>query len=239
VIRPVAQSVDSRAPLAAGRASEIIDLGRGRVLRRVDAAGNPEHEAAMMARARDAGCPVPGVYEVRGDGVVLERIDGPTMAEDARKRPWRFSRHANVLAPLHEDLHRIRMPGTGCSCTATCTGMSPRGPVVIDCANPGAGDAAVDNALTSVRLSTSAGRSGHAFAALLARRVDVRGGLAAAVALRLADRHLITPGRARVMRLSGRGSGEPLLHVTAGLVRPRDALRFKRAPHRDKCLAHE
>jgi hypothetical protein len=76
--------------IAEGRASEILDLGDGSVLRRFKERGDPEREATVMALARGHGYPVPEVREVRGDGLVLERVDGPTMMADCRRRPWRL-----------------------------------------------------------------------------------------------------------------------------------------------------
>jgi hypothetical protein len=65
--------------LGQGRASQIIDLGDGTVLR---LGGDPEREARVMAHAQAHGFPVPRVREVRGDGLVLELIEGPTMLRD-------------------------------------------------------------------------------------------------------------------------------------------------------------
>ncbi|MFL5928961.1 MAG: hypothetical protein ACJ77E_18690 [Gaiellaceae bacterium] len=96
--------------LAAGRASEIVDLRDGWVLRRFKRGGDPAKEAEVMMRARRSGYPVPRVREVRSDGLLLERIEGRTMADDARRRPWRFRAHAATLARLHHDLRRIEMP---------------------------------------------------------------------------------------------------------------------------------
>jgi tRNA A-37 threonylcarbamoyl transferase component Bud32 len=67
--------------LAEGRASEIFDLGDGRVLRRFKRGGHPGLEARVMEHARAHGYPVPAVHEVRADALVLERIEGPTMLE--------------------------------------------------------------------------------------------------------------------------------------------------------------
>lgn len=90
--------------LGAGRASTVTDLGDGRVLRR---GGSPAREAEIMGHARRAGYPVPAVLEVRADALVLERIDGPTMMQDLRRRPWRLASHARLLAELHRRLHAV------------------------------------------------------------------------------------------------------------------------------------
>lgn len=192
--------------IAAGRASEIVDIGDGRVLRRFKQGGDPEREAEFMTLALRHGFPVPRIDEVRADGLVLEYVDGPTMAEDARGRPWRFADHARTLARLHDELHRITAHGEQVVLHLDLHWknvlMSRRGPVVIDWANADAGDAALDPALTWVILMTSAGRSGRAFARLFSRHVDVRGALADAVTYRLADRNITPAERARVQRLA-------------------------------------
>ena len=97
--------------LAEGRASEILELGDGRVLRRFKAGGRPDREAEVMEHARAHGFPVPRVLEVREDSLVLERVDGPTMLAELRRRPWRLGSHARTLAELHARLHAIRFEG--------------------------------------------------------------------------------------------------------------------------------
>jgi aminoglycoside phosphotransferase (APT) family kinase protein len=93
--------------IASGRDAELLDLGRGRVLRRPRVPRRLDAEAGLMARARAAGYPVPEVFEVRPDGMVMERVDGPTMLDDLAAHPWRVDRHARTLAALHRRLHRI------------------------------------------------------------------------------------------------------------------------------------
>jgi hypothetical protein len=61
-------------PIAAGRASEVFDLGGGRILRRFKSGGHPEREALVMRYARDHGYRVPQVLEVSDDSMVLEKI---------------------------------------------------------------------------------------------------------------------------------------------------------------------
>jgi tRNA A-37 threonylcarbamoyl transferase component Bud32 len=73
--------------IAAGRASEIFDLGDGRVLRRFLAGGDSEREALVMEHARRNGYPVPRVLEVKSEALVLEKIVGPTMLAELRRRP--------------------------------------------------------------------------------------------------------------------------------------------------------
>jgi tRNA A-37 threonylcarbamoyl transferase component Bud32 len=121
--------------IAAGRASEIVDLGDGSVLRRFKGGERPALEAAIMEHAHANGFPVPRVLEVLDDALVIERIEGPTMLADVRRRPWRARRHARALARLHERLHEIPFAGgrlLHLDLHPDNVLLSPRGPVVID-----------------------------------------------------------------------------------------------------------
>ena len=81
-----------------------------------------------MEHARGNGYPVPCVLDVSAEALVLDRIDGPTMLAELRRRPWTMRRHAALLADLHKQLHEIDAPpgleAAGpaiASCTSTCT----------------------------------------------------------------------------------------------------------------------
>ena len=157
-----------------------------------------------MELARRHGYPVPEVRKVRDDGLVLERVDGPNMMAECRRRPWRLPEHARTLARLHDELHRIPC-GDGVLLHLDLHPknvlLSARGPMVVDWANARGGEAALDPALTWVILMTSAGAAGRAFAWLFARHADVRRGLDEAVELRLADRNVTHAERRAVRRL--------------------------------------
>jgi tRNA A-37 threonylcarbamoyl transferase component Bud32 len=147
--------------IAAGRASEIFDLCDGRVLRRFRASGDPEREALVMGHAHRHGYPVPRVLGVSPDALVLDRIEGPTMLDELRRRPWTLRPHASLLAQFHERLHEIAAPS---SLAAVSAGdrllhldlhpdnviLSRGGPFVIDWTNARRGDPALDVALTWV-----------------------------------------------------------------------------------------
>ena len=204
-------SSDEGRVIAAGRASEIVDLGGGRVFRRFKSDGDPVHEAEVMNLARRSGYPVPRVDEVRPDGLVLEFVDGRTMADDARDRPELVAEHARTLAQLHDELHRIQAADgkallhLDLHCRNVL--MSQRGPVVIDWANAANGDPNLDPALTWVILMTSSGPTGEAFAREFERHIDVGRALEEAVRYRLRDRNLTAPERARVRQLASPDDG--------------------------------
>ena len=158
-----------------------------------------------MELARRHGYPVPEVREVRSNGLVLERVDGPTMMADCRRRPWRIPAHAATLARLHEELHRIPAPDGGVLLHLDLHPknvlLSERGLSVVDWANARGGEAAVDPALTWVILMTSAGAAGRAFARLFERHVDTQSALHEAVGLRVADRNVTDAERRAARRL--------------------------------------
>jgi Ser/Thr protein kinase RdoA (MazF antagonist) len=201
--------------VGSGRASDIIDLGDGRILRRFKSGGNAEREALVMRHARAHGYPVPHVDEVRDDGLVLERISGPTMSHDLRRRPWLFRRHSRLLARLHRALHELPAPS---GLPAANGGdrllhldlhpdnvmLSPSGPVVIDWTNARRGEPALDVALTWVILATSGGTGGRIvlrwFLPCFDRHELVRA-LPGAAERRLADVNVTDDERRAVRRL--------------------------------------
>ena len=148
--------------LARGEDADVFALDGTRVLRRYRRRPVPEREVAIMRYVRDRSYPVPSVIDVSGPDLTLERIDGPTMLDELRRRPWRFRTHARTLARLHRELHAIAPPeflrGEGDAILhldlhPANVILSPRGPVVIDWANAARGDAPLDVALTAVVLA--------------------------------------------------------------------------------------
>jgi aminoglycoside phosphotransferase (APT) family kinase protein len=145
--------------IASGRDAELLDLGGGRLLRRPRDLRPLDREADLMRLVRAASFPVPEVFEVRPDGMVLERIEGPTMLDDLGTHPWRIGRHARTLARLHRELHAIPAPeglpaplGSPRPDDVVLHGdlhpgnvmLSPAGPVVIDWSNGARGPAGAD-----------------------------------------------------------------------------------------------
>jgi aminoglycoside phosphotransferase (APT) family kinase protein len=203
--------------IAEGRASEVFDLGDGRVLRRFKRGGRPEREALVMRHARLHGYPVPEVLEVTVEALVLEKVDGPTMWEAATEDPSTVPAHAESLARLHRQLHEIVAPD---GLAAVGDGdrllhldlhpanviLSPAGPVVIDWTNARTGEPAFDVAVTWVigATSTGLGSLGRGFVARFLPHFDrgeLRRALSAAAEYRLADANVTDEERQAVRAL--------------------------------------
>ena len=106
-----------------------------------------------MRRAEAAGVPVPHVLEVHSDGLVLERIDGPTMLGEIERQPWRFAGHARELGRLHRRILDVGLAHRDFHPLNVL--LAERGPVVIDWSNGGDGPAEDDVAFSQVILATS------------------------------------------------------------------------------------
>ena len=166
-LTPEARGAGARL-IAAGRASEVFDLGDGTVLRRFKSGGHPEREALVMRHARSYGYPVPEVLAIADDALVLEKIEGPTMWQVAADQPSTVEAQAVLLAQLHRDLHKIDAPdGLAAVAEGDCllhldlhpmnVILSPKGPVVIDWTNARRGEPMFDVAVTWVIAATSTG----------------------------------------------------------------------------------
>lgn len=135
-----------------GRGCLIYDLGDGTVLRRYrDPLQSAEAEAAAMRRAAEAGVAVPRVHAVSGSTIRMDRVHGPTMADQLVERPEAARPFGRVLADLHHALDGTGAPGSALVHGDVHPGnvlMGPDGPVLIDWTNHRIGPRAVDVALT-------------------------------------------------------------------------------------------
>lgn len=203
--------------IAEGRASEVFDLGDGRVLRRFKHGGRPDREALVMRHARRHGYPVPEVLDVTAEALVLEKVAGPTMWQAATKDPSTVPSHAASLARLHEELHEIGAPeglpaaGDGgrlvhLDLHPANVMLSPTGPVVIDWTNARSGEPPFDVAVTWVigATSTGLGSLGRAFVERFLPHFDrdeLRLALRAAAEYRLADENVTEEERNAIREL--------------------------------------
>ena len=103
--------------IARGRTAEVFAWKDGQVLK-LFLAGFPakqaKHEAWMTEAAHKAGLPVPaveGIVEVEGrQGIIFERVDGSSMLQLFKSKPWRIGQMARILAELHAKIHLCEMP---------------------------------------------------------------------------------------------------------------------------------
>ncbi|WP_326794567.1 phosphotransferase [Streptomyces sp. NBC_01808] len=147
-----------------GRDADVYALAEGRVLRRYRAGGprKAAAEARLMTHLGERGFPVPQVYDADATDLVMERLEGPTMATALRRRPWRCAAYGRMLARLHDRLHTVPAPEFLPPSAASGSGdrvlhldlhpenviLTARGPYVIDWPNAAAGAPACDVAMT-------------------------------------------------------------------------------------------
>ena len=141
-----------------GRAADVYDLGGGRVLRRYRTPhpGFVEREATAMQHLRAHGAPVPNVFEASGADMVMERLNGPSMLEVLKRRPWRSRALGRQLAALQRAVHSI--PAGDVALPRFSDGnailhldlhpdnvmLTDHGPVIIDWSNVAVGDPLAD-----------------------------------------------------------------------------------------------
>ncbi|CAM3123789.1 phosphotransferase [Stackebrandtia soli] len=173
--------------LARGRTADVYLLDHARVLRRYRDGEDAEPEARLMTYLGGHGYPVPRVFDATGSDLVMERLAGPTMLEDALSTPEAVYRHGETLAELHNRLHAVRAPTwlprhddagrvLHLDFHPGNVVLTHDGPVVIDWGNAMAGDPRLDVADTSVLLRAATvelpGVDPAAFAALRKRLLD-------------------------------------------------------------------
>jgi tRNA A-37 threonylcarbamoyl transferase component Bud32 len=105
------------ALIARGRTAEIFEWGTDRVLKLyLDwcPARLAEYEAMATQAAYKAGLPVPEVDSTivleNRHGVIMERIDGPTMMDIMPTRLRRLTYYAHMLADLQARIHSCHIP---------------------------------------------------------------------------------------------------------------------------------
>jgi aminoglycoside phosphotransferase (APT) family kinase protein len=206
--------------IASGRDCDIFAAGSGKVVRRARDGRSLEREASVMRHARRNGFPVPEVFDVDGPDLLMERVDGVSMAQDLARRPWRLAPHARLLVRLLDQLATVRAPGwlpaaEGCVGIAVLhldlhplnVLLTSDGPRVIDWANASRGAPAADVANTWLTMATvrPPGRLLRVAARLMLRtlltgidREAARPYLGAIAERRLADRATLPAERAAI-----------------------------------------
>jgi Ser/Thr protein kinase RdoA (MazF antagonist) len=104
-------------PIAVGRTAEVFPFEEGKVLKLFF----PTIPQSWIDKEVDTGryiqeaqIPVPKVYERMKwndrEGVVYERIDGPSLLNELASKPWKAAPYARLLARLHVQVHDVPAP---------------------------------------------------------------------------------------------------------------------------------
>ena len=151
-----------------GRAADVFDLGDGRVLRRYRTPhpGVAPREALAMNHLRAHGAPVPEVFSAEGDEIVMERIEGRSMLQVIKARPWRAAAMGRLLAEVQRRIHSV--PAGDVDLPRFSDGdailhfdlhpdnvmITDRGPFVIDWSNVALGPPLADAVFSWMLMST-------------------------------------------------------------------------------------
>lgn len=117
--------------IGSGRAADIFDLGHGRVLRRSRVGENYENEARVMEWVRAHGVNVPEVFDVDADGLVMQRLDGPTLLDSLRAKPWTAWAVGRQLGGLHRALDSVPVPDWLIDLRPPVPGIGPGVPLAV------------------------------------------------------------------------------------------------------------
>lgn len=108
---------DIQQPIAVGRTAEVFPFEDGKVLKLFFPTISQlwiDKEVDTGRYIQDAQLPVPKVYERVNlndrEGVVYERIDGPSLLNVLARKPWTVQRCARLLANLHAQVHAVTAP---------------------------------------------------------------------------------------------------------------------------------
>ncbi|WP_180933809.1 phosphotransferase [Nocardioides ungokensis] len=143
--------------IASGRDSDVFEHSDGLVLRRYRDGRSAEQEAATILAVGRLGYPVPIVHGGSGPDIVMERVEGPTLADAMQAGDLTVVEAGGMLARLHDDLHALPWPAAGQGESLLHLDLHPlnvivaaEGPVVIDWSNARPGPAGLDVALTAL-----------------------------------------------------------------------------------------
>jgi len=110
-------SAENATLLAKGATADVYAWGEGRVLK-LFTERSPWHanEVSATRAAQEAGLPVPalidGLIEVgQREGIVFERVDGPTMTEYLENHPGQAEDYARQAAELQVRIHSTEVTG--------------------------------------------------------------------------------------------------------------------------------
>ena len=103
--------------IAVGRTAEVYPVEDGKVLKLFFPTIPQswiDKEVETGHFIQNAKLPVPKVYErVKyndREGVIYERIEGPSLLNELARKPWKVVRYARLLANLHMQIHEVPAP---------------------------------------------------------------------------------------------------------------------------------
>jgi aminoglycoside phosphotransferase (APT) family kinase protein len=196
-------------PFASGRDADVYALDDSWVLRRYRNGHPVRDEADFMRWVARFDYPVPAVRDVDGADMVLQRLDGPTLADAAIAGEISPVELGELHADLHRRLQAIPAPSGTPGRVVVHGDLHPLnviatadGPVVIDWRNAQEDTAAFDVAMTAIIFAQVALDPSfaalspllrEALAAYLANSIDPTPGLDAALAVRGSNVTLTPP----------------------------------------------
>ena len=187
-------------PFAAGRDADVYALDDSWVLRRYRNGHPVRDEADFMRWVARFDYPVPAVRDVEGADMVIQRLDGPTLADAALAGDLSATEVGEIHADLHRRLQAIPAPSGAPGLVVVHGDLHPlnviataAGPVVIDWRNAEEGTPSFDVAVTAIIFAQVALDPSfadlspllrEALAAYLANSIDPTPGLEPALAVR-------------------------------------------------------
>ena len=153
--------------LASGREADVYRFGERRVRRRYKDGSSPAGEVDLMRYVAGYGYPVPAVHSVDRVDLIMDLVEGPTMAEAVQSGALDVIEAARHLADLHDWLHALPPPsGAGAGHCIVHLDLHPlnvlmseHGPVVIDWRYGRPGPRDLDLAMTAVILAEGGSNS--------------------------------------------------------------------------------
>jgi aminoglycoside phosphotransferase len=108
---------DLEQPIAVGRTAEVYPFGNGKVLKLffpIIPQSWIDKEVDTGRYIQDAQLPVPKVYKRvklnEREGIVYERVEGPSLLHELASKPWNVVKYARLLAGLHARVHEVPAP---------------------------------------------------------------------------------------------------------------------------------
>ncbi|NUW39827.1 phosphotransferase [Nonomuraea rhodomycinica] len=150
--------------LGSGRTADVFVIDDAWVLRRYRDGGDPSAEAAVMRHLSCQGYPVPRVRSAADRDLIMERLSGPTMVEALQHGVITPEEAGATLATLLRRLHALPARISADPADRVLhldlhpenVMLTPDGPMVIDWADAGEGDPALDWGMSALILAEAA-----------------------------------------------------------------------------------